>query len=130
MNDAVKKILSDNTWFVGTVGDGPNVVPVGFKMVAEDGNLILADVAMKTTKDNIIANGQIAVTVCDGETKKAYMVKGEATYMAEGPVVDKLNQVAEQIKLPFRAKGAVIVKPTKVLAKHPGPENDQEIEWI
>ena len=127
MNEKVKKVLSEHLCYVATVGDGPNVVPIGFKKVSDDGNLILADVGMNTTKNNILANGQIAVVACDPTTRETYMVKGTATYMESGDIVDQLNRAAEKTNLPFRAKGAVIVKPEKVIAKHPGPENNTEI---
>ncbi|MDO5825154.1 MAG: hypothetical protein BZ137_06465 [Methanosphaera sp. rholeuAM130] len=130
MDDEVKKIFTEQTWFVATMGDEPNVVPIGFKMVEDDGTMVIADVAMKTTKKNLMENGLIAVTVCDPETKKAYMAKGKATFFEEGELVDGLNKFAEEQGFPFRAKGALTFKPVAVLAKHPGPENDQEIEWI
>ena len=130
MDDEVKKIFTEQTWFVATVGDDANVVPIGFKMVQDDGTMVIADVAMNTTKKNLMDNGKIAVTVCDPETKKAYMAKGTATFFEEGELVDILNKVAEEKDLPFRAKGAAMFKPTAVLAKHPGPENNTEIEWI
>ncbi|MCR5789820.1 MAG: hypothetical protein K6G83_08025 [Lachnospiraceae bacterium] len=57
------------------------------------------------------------------------MVKGTASYEGSGAIVDRLNQTAEKMGFPFPAKGAVIVKPEKVIAKHPGPENDKEVEW-
>lgn len=130
MDEEIKKIFTEQTWFVATTGDGPNVVPVGFKMVEDDGTMIIADVAMNTTKKNLMENGLVAVTVLDPETKKAYMAKGKATFCEEGDLVDGLNKFAEEQGFPFRAKGAATFKPDVVLAKHPGPENDQEIEWI
>lgn len=130
MDEEVKKIFTEQTWFVATMGDFPNVVPIGFKKVEDDGTMVIADVAMKTTKENLMNNGLIAVTVCDPETKKAYMAKGKATFFEEGELVDALNEFAEAQGFPFRAKGALTFKPCEVLAKHPGPENDQEIEWI
>lgn len=130
MNDSVRKILENQPWYVATTGNGPNVVPIGFKKVCEDGTLILADVAMNTTKKNIIDNGQIAIAVCDMETRKSFMVKGSASYIADGDIVAGLNKTAEEMNLPFRARGAVLVKVEKIIAKHPGPENDREVEWI
>ncbi|RAP50458.1 MAG: hypothetical protein BZ136_01245 [Methanosphaera sp. rholeuAM74] len=130
MEDEVKKIFTEQTWFVATMGKCPNVVPIGFKKVEEDGTMVIADVAMNTTKKNLQDNGLIAVTVCDPETKKAYMAKGKVKFFEEGELVDALNQFAEEQGFPFRAKGAVTFKPCMVLAKHPGPDNDKEIEWI
>ena len=130
MNDEVRKILSEQLCYVATTGDGPNVVPIGFKTVCDDGTLILADVAMNTTKKNLLANGQIAIAFYDMETRKSYMVKGTAEYVASGEIVDQLNETAEKMNFPFRAKGAVKVKIDHIIAKHPGPDNDQEVDWI
>ena len=129
MNESVKKVLSEQLCYVATVGDGPNVVPIGFKEVRDDGTLLLADVGMNTTKNNIISNGQIAIAACDSSTRNTYMVKGTAEYIDSGEIVEYLNAKAEKMNLPFRAKGAVIVKPIKVIAKHPGPENNKEMDW-
>ena len=104
MNDDVKRIFSEHLCYVATVGDGPNVVPIGFKKFSDDGSLILADVGMNTTKNNILANGQIAVAACDPVTRESYMLKGTATYIDSGDIVDQLNRAAEKSSLPFRAK--------------------------
>ena len=37
MTDNVKKVFEDNPWFIATFDDEPNVVPVGFKKVGDDG---------------------------------------------------------------------------------------------
>ena len=128
MNEHVIKVLTEHLCYVATVGDGPNVVPIGYKKFIDDGSLILADVGMETTKNNILANGQIAVVACDPVTRESYMIKGTATYLDSGDIVDQLNRAAEKSSLPFRAKGAVIVRPEKVIVKHPGPDNNTEIE--
>ena len=40
-NENVKKVLTENMWDVATCSDGePNVVPVAFKDVTEDGKLV------------------------------------------------------------------------------------------
>lgn len=130
MDDEIKKVFTEQTWFVATAGDEPNVVPVGFKMVQDDGTMVIADVAMNTTRKNLIDNGKIAVVVLDAETQQSYMAKGTATFFEEGELVDNLNKFAEEQGFPFRAKGAAMFKPDVVLDKQPGPNNDKEIEWI
>lgn len=53
-NENVKKVLTENMWDVATCSDGePNVVPVAFKDVTEDGKLVIGDVFLETTLKNI-----------------------------------------------------------------------------
>ena len=49
MTENVVKVLKANVWSVATCSDVPNVVPVGFKDVTEDGLLVVGDVMMDTT---------------------------------------------------------------------------------
>ena len=61
LNEQVKAVLKESFWYLGTYGaDGPNVVPVAFKDVAEDGTLLIGDVFLETTLKNIGENGKIA----------------------------------------------------------------------
>ena len=62
MNEKVKKILENNLWEAATVCSKgfPNVVPVGFKAVLDDGKLAIGDVFLKQTLENIEANHRIA----------------------------------------------------------------------
>lgn len=54
LTDAVKTILKANMWDLATCADGiPNVVPVAFKDVTDDGKLVVGDVFLQTTLDNI-----------------------------------------------------------------------------
>jgi len=55
----VRKVFEDNLWFVSTCGDGPHVVPVGFKCVTEDGKFAIGALLLETTLENIKANGQL-----------------------------------------------------------------------
>ena len=70
MTEDVVKVLKANVWSVATCGDGPNVVPVGFKDVTEEGLLVVGDVMMDTTVKNVLANGKIAVSAFDPKTSE------------------------------------------------------------
>ncbi len=41
MDANVVKVLKENSWSLATFSDMPNVVPVGFKDVLEDGTLVV-----------------------------------------------------------------------------------------
>lgn len=65
MNEAVVNLLKNCMWDLATCANGePNVVPVAFKDVSEDGKLLVGDVFLDATLKNIQANnGKIAVSV-------------------------------------------------------------------
>ena len=54
LQEQVKVLLKKNIWDLATCADGePNVVPVAFKDVTEDGTLLVGDVLLETTLKNI-----------------------------------------------------------------------------
>ena len=75
MNEAVKKVLEENIWYIATYDEEPNVVPVGFKSVSDDGKLNIAAVLLETTMNNIRKNGKIAIAACDMTTMEAYQIR-------------------------------------------------------
>lgn len=78
LNENVVKLLKEGMWDLATCANGePNVVPVAFKDVTDDGKLLVGDVFLETTLNNIQANdGKIAISVCN-EVK----VKGAQQWM-------------------------------------------------
>lgn len=73
-------------WDLATCADGePNVVPVAFKDVTDDGKLIVGDVFLETTLKNIKNNGgRIAISAYDEQSLEGYQIKGVAEYVTEG----------------------------------------------
>ena len=58
LNESVIKVLKNGMWDLATCANGdPNVVPVAFKYVTDDGKLVVGDVFLETTLNNIKANG-------------------------------------------------------------------------
>ena len=101
---------------LATCADGePNVVPVAFKDVTEDGKLVVGDVFLETTLKNIKANeGKIAISAYDTKSLEGYQIKGTAEYVTEGAIVAAF-------------KTAVIITPSKVIVTTPGADNKKEI---
>lgn len=129
LNENVVKVLKENLWDVATCADGePNVVPVGFKDVTDDGKLVIGDVFLATTLKNVQANGRIAVSAYNAQTTEGYQVKGKAEYVTEGEVVEKFKALADELfHGACTAKGAVIITPEKVIVTTPGPDNKKEL---
>lgn len=126
MNEAVLKLLKTSMWDLATCADGePNVVPVAFKDVTEDGKLVVGDVFLETTLNNIKANGgRIAISVYDAQNLEGYQIKGTAEYAIEGTVVDTFKAMVEKMfNGAATAKGALIITPEKVIVTTPGADN-------
>lgn len=126
LNENVKKILAENMWDLATCADGePNVVPVAFKDVTEDGKLVIGDVFLETTLNNLKKNGgKIAISVYNAKTLEGYQIKGTASYVTKGEAVDKFKTMVEKMfNGAATAKGALIVSPAKVIVTTPGADN-------
>lgn len=126
LNENVVKLLKEGMWDLATCANGePNVVPVAFKDVTDDGKLLVGDVFLETTLNNIQANdGKIAISVYDLKNLEGYQVKGTAEYVTEGAVVDTFKAMVEKMfNGAATAKGALIITPEKVIVTTPGAEN-------
>ena len=130
LNESVKALLKSHLWDLATCGrDGePNVVPVTFKEVTEEGKLTVGDVFLETTLENLRAGGKIAVSVYDGEKLEGCQIKGTAEYLTAGPVVEAYKK---QVEAMFRgaaaAKGALVITPREVIVTTPGPDNKKRL---
>ena len=50
LNESVIKLLKNGMWDLATCANGePNVVPVAFKDITDDGKLVVGDVFLETT---------------------------------------------------------------------------------
>lgn len=130
LNESVVNLLKNCMWDLATCSNGePNVVPVGFKDVTEDGKLVVGDVFLETTLDNIKANdGKIAVSVYNVKNFEGYQIKGTAKYVMDGAVVDNLKVMVEKMfNGAITLKGALIITPSKVIVTTPGADNKKEL---
>ena len=126
MNERVLNLLKTSMWDLATCANGePNVVPVAFKDVTEDGKLVVGDVFLETTLNNIRANnGKIAISVYDPQNLEGYQIKGSAEYVSEGAMVDTFKAMVEKMfNGAATAKGALIIAPEKVIVTTPGADN-------
>ncbi|MBQ9897863.1 MAG: pyridoxamine 5'-phosphate oxidase family protein [Ruminococcus sp.] len=129
MPDNVKKIFNENLWYIATCGDEPNVVPVGFKRVCEDGKLAIGAVLLEATLENIKANGRIAVACANPLTGEAYQIKGTAELVYEGEAYEHYRKLTEDtFKGAMKLKCAVIITPEKLINASPNEHNKEEIE--
>ena len=124
----VKKVFEENLWFLSTRGDEPNVVPVGFKCVTDDGKFAVGAVLLETTLENIKRNGQIAVAAANPLTAEAYQVKGTAELVTEGSVYDHYVKLTEEtFHGLYAAKCAIMITPERLIVASPNGENKKEL---
>lgn len=126
MNENVLNLLKTSMWDLATCANGePNVVPVAFKDVTEDGKLVVGNVFLETTLNNIKSNhGRIAISVYDPQNLEGYQIKGSAEYVSSGAVVDTFKAMVEKMfNGAVTAKGALIITPEKVIVTTPGSDN-------
>ena len=124
----VRKVFADNLWFLATCGDGPNVVPAGFKCVTDDGKFAIGALLLETTLENIKANGRIAIAAANPLTAEAYQIKGTAELVTEGPVYEHYANLAEQTYHGTHpVKCAVIVTPERLIVATPNDDNKREL---
>lgn len=126
LNENVKRLLAESMWDLATCADNePNVVPVAFKDVTEDEKLVVGDVFLETTLNNLKGNGgRIAVSVYDAKSLEGYQIKGAAEYVTEGTVVDTFKAMVEKMfNGAATAKGALVITPEKVIVTTPGADN-------
>lgn len=130
LNEQVVTVLKENMWDLATCADNqPNVVPVAFKDVTEDGKLVVGDVFLATTLKNLEANGgKIAISAYNAKSLEGYQIYGHAEYITEGTLVDTFKQMVESMfKGAATAKGALIITPEKVIVTTPGADNKKEL---
>lgn len=130
LNESVIKLLKNGMWDLATCANGePNVVPVAFKDVTDDEKLVVGDVFLETTLNNLKANdGKIAVSVYDAQNLEGYQIKGTAEYVTEGTIVETFKAMVEEMfHGAATAKGALIITPAKVIVTTPGTENKKEM---
>jgi uncharacterized protein len=129
MNESVTKVLAENMWSIATFSEEDvNVVPVGFKTLADNGTLLVGDIMLDTTIKNVNANGRIAVSAYDPKTSEGYQVKGSAMYFTEGEVLDSMRAAAmEKFNGAVSVKGVIVITPEKVIVTTPGPDNKKEV---
>ena len=127
MTDNVKKVFDENPWFIATCDEEPNVVPVGFKRVGDDGKFYIAAVLMETTLENLKKNNKIAIAAVAGA--ESYQVKGTTECLTEGPMFDAFEQLClDTFKGAFHCKYAIAVTPEKLIVASPNGDNKKELE--
>ena len=93
----VQEFLSGKmAWVATAASDGmPNATPKGSVQLIDDDHVAFADLFSRKTRENLLANPKVSITVADGATYKGYQIKGSAEILESGLLFD---QMAEGLK--------------------------------
>jgi hypothetical protein len=131
ITDEMKEVVGKTKgWALATVSkEGmPNVVPIGFGKVLSDEEVLLMDVFMKKSEENIKANpDKVAVSAWDFEGAKGYQFKGTARIETSGPTFEEGVKMVKSMVPQFEPKAAVIVTVESIYVTSPGPDAGKEI---
>jgi predicted pyridoxine 5'-phosphate oxidase superfamily flavin-nucleotide-binding protein len=110
----------------------PNVVPIHFVKVLSDDEIMLADIFMKKTFENIQQNPIMAISVWDWDVKprKGYQFKGTPKIETSGKIFDMAVEMVKAEKPDLAPKSVVIVKITDIFVTSPGPNAGKNIEEV
>jgi len=116
-------------WVATASPDGvPNATPKGSVRVIDDEHLVFADLFSRKTRENLLKNPKVAVTVVDEKSLKGYQIKGSAELLSAGELFD---QMADELKkAPMKLPPATyVVKITMdaVYDQSVGPEAGKQI---
>ena len=130
LTDDMKEVAGKTKGFALATAnkDGnPHVIPVGFGIVFSDDELLLVDVFMQETLENIKANPRAAVSVWDLGGFKGYEFKGNARVETSGRYFDECVKFVKDRTSQVNAKGAVIIKVDSITILSPGPDAGKKV---
>lgn len=126
--DNVIKLFEENLWFIATGNGEPNVVPVGFKCVCDDGKLAIGAILLDTTLENIRLNNRIAIAAANPLTAQAYQIKGTAEIVREGSAFEHYRLLTEEtFKGTMKLKCVILVTPELLICASPDKHNKEII---
>jgi len=97
-------------WVATASRDGmPNTTPKGSLKLLDEQHILFADLFSLKTRQNLLENNKVAVTVVDPATHKGYQLKGTAEVVSSGAL---FAQMSEQMKAASAA-----LPPVKYLVK-------------
>ena len=105
----------------------PNVVFVGLLKIVDDETLMIADNFFYKTAQNLAENPRISVLCYNGETKKSFQIKGNATIYKEGADYEAMKTWVHGVNNKLPAKACVMVKITEIYNAMWGPAAGKQI---
>jgi len=113
-----------------TEASEPNVVPIAYKQVLSESELLLMSVFMRKTEENIKMNPEVAVSAWytdSSGSSKGYQLKGKARIETSGKIFDEGTKIVQDTEPELTPKGAVIINVDSIYNISPGPNAGEQI---
>ncbi len=123
INEEMMNVLKDAMWVFATADaqGEPNAVPIHFRKVLGDNQLLLVDNYMNKSKANLLANPRVSVSVWKGSV--GFQFKGKASYFTEGTLFEEGASLIPPGTFPAGLpKGVVLVDVDAIYTTSPGPQ--------
>jgi len=107
-----------------------NVVPIAYKKVLPENELLLMSIFMRKTEENLKVNPRVAVSVWytdSAGSSKGYQLKGKARIETSGKIFDEGAKMVHDSEPELIPKGAVIINVDAIYSISPGPGAGEQI---
>ena len=129
MRDAIEQAKVIALATVSETGE-PNVIPIAYKKLLSDAELMLMNIFMKKTEENIKVNSKVAVSAWYTDTSgisKGYQFKGNARIETSGKIFDEGVKVVKVAEPELTPKSVVIINVDSIYSISPGPNAGKQI---
>jgi uncharacterized pyridoxamine 5'-phosphate oxidase family protein len=100
---------NENIFFATADADGwPRAIPVVPSVIEAD-RIIISDMQMKTTSENVKANQKVFIYSTDKEMRNFMKISGAAEYVSGGDLFDSVREL-ESKRCELAPRGIIIVK--------------------
>lgn len=96
--EEVQEFLSGKMAWVATASpDGtPNATPKGSVKVVDEEHVVFADLFSRKTRENLMANPKVSITVGDEATATGFQIKGSAELLDSGPLYEGMAEALKK----------------------------------
>ena len=129
LTDEMKEAIEKNLVFVATASsDGtPNVVPIGFTRPIDNKRILIVDVFMKKTLNNLEENPRVSLIVQNAK-EHLYQFKGTAKVFKSGKFFEEAVEWAQNVMSEVEPKSAILVTIEEIYSVKPGPDAGKRIK--
>jgi len=109
----------------------PNVVPIAYKKLLADDELLLVNIFMRKTEENIKVNPSVAASVWykdSSGSSRGYQFKGKARIETSGQAFDEGVRLVKADEPELTPKSAVIVNIDSIYSITPGPDAGKQTD--
>ena len=108
----LKGFIENGALSLSTVNEHntPHTIYVMSVKVIGKNKILVTDNYMRETKENISFNKNVSLSILIGDA--AYELKGTAEYFSNGPLVEQIKKIPENMGFP--CKGAIIISIKKI----------------